>query len=349
MGTGRLLMTSRQPLVPAPHAIRLAMLGSSVGNGHPFSWSAIFNGYDRSCMARECPFPGIPEYLDKEPADTLTIAGARVTHVHCAGSGGFTADAVARCARIPHVVARPTDVIGEVDAVVIATDIGSEHVERARPFVEAGLPVFIDKPLADTEADLRQFAAWVADGRPIMSSSCMRYAKEFLPWRLSTRDLGDLRLVTATTAKRWETYGIHALEGVYPILGPGFLTVRNTGTADRTVVHLTHARGVDVVVVASADMLGGFGLLQLCGTKSRVQTAFADTHFAFKAQLQAFIDFLRTGVPPYPFAETVELVTLVIAGIESRRRGGAEIAVADLAPRDGAAGGAPAPARPAAP
>ena len=340
-------MTAPRPLVPAPHTIRLAVLGSSAGNGHPFSWSAIFNGYDRECMTRECPFPAIPAYLDKEPADTLTIAGAQVTHVHCAGSGGFTADAVARCARIPHVVERPTDVIGEVDAVVIATDIGSEHVERARPFVEAGLPVFIDKPLVDTGADLAQFVAWVAEGRPIMSSSCMRYAKEFLPWRLSTRDLGDLRLVTATTAKRWETYGIHALEGVYPILGPGFLTVRNTGTKDRAVVHLTHARGVDVVVVASADMLGGFGLLQLCGTQGRVQTAFADTHFAFKAQLQAFIDFLRTGVPPYPFAETVELMKLVIGGNESRRRGGAEIALADLAPPEGAAGGCPASAGPA--
>jgi predicted dehydrogenase len=319
------------PLVPDPHTIRLAILGATAGNGHPYSWAALFNGYDRALMRRECPFPGIPDYLDKESADTLTIPGARVTHVHCAGSGGFTAEHVARCTRIPHVVERPTDVIGAVDAVVIATDIGSEHVERARPFVEAGLPVFIDKPLADTMADLRQFMNWAAAGKPILSSSCMRYAKEFLPWRLSTRDLGDLRLAIATTPKSWETYGIHALEGLYPILGPGFLTIRNTGTADRNVVHATHVRGADVVVVASADMAGGFGLLQLCGTKGRVQTAFADTHFAFKAQLQAFIDWLRTGVAPYPFAETVELIQLVIGGIESRRRGGAEIALADLA------------------
>jgi hypothetical protein len=327
-------MQSPQPLVPAPHAIRLAILGSSVGNGHPYSWSAIFNGYDRELMTKECPFAGIPDYLEKESADTLTIPGAAVTHIHCAGNGGFTAEHVARCSRIPHVVDRATDVIGHVDAVVIATDIGSEHVERARPFVEAGLPVFIDKPLADTEADLTQFAAWVAAGKPILSSSGMRYAKEFLPWRLSTRDLGELRLVTATTPKSWEAYGIHALEGLYPILGPGFLTVRNTGTAERNVVHITHARGVDVLVVASADMFGGFGLLQLVGTKGRVQTAFADTHFAFKAQLAAFVDWLRTGVAPYPFIETVELMKLVIGGIESRRRGGAEIVIADLEPRE---------------
>jgi predicted dehydrogenase len=323
-------MPSAAPLVAAPHDIRLAILGSSVGNGHPYSWSAIFNGYDREAMVKECPFPGIPEYLEKESPDTLTIPGARVTHIHCAGNGGFTAEHVARLSRIPNVVERPTDFIGQVDAVIIATDIGSEHVARARPFVEAGLPVFVDKPLADNAADLRQFADWVAGGRPIMSSSCMRYAKEFMPFRSSTRDLGELRFVCITTPKSWEAYGIHALEGIYPILGPGFRTVRNTGTMDRNVVHLTHARGVDVIVVASADMYGGFGLLTLCGTKGRVQTAFSDSHFSFKAQLQAFIDYLRSGSQPYPFSETIELMQLVIAGIESRDGGGREITITPL-------------------
>ena len=67
------------------------------------------------------------------------------------------------------MVARPEDVIGEVDAVIIATDKGYEHVERCRPFVEAGLPVFVDKPLADNEEDLRTFVRWVDECRPIMS------------------------------------------------------------------------------------------------------------------------------------------------------------------------------------
>ena len=80
MPKGLSLTAPPQPLVPAPDAIRLGMLGSSVGNGHPYSWSALFNGYDRELMRKECPFPGIPDYLDKESADTLTIPGATVTH-----------------------------------------------------------------------------------------------------------------------------------------------------------------------------------------------------------------------------------------------------------------------------
>lgn len=320
-------------LVKNPADIRLAMLGCTPGNGHPYSWSAMFNGYDREAMTKECPFAGIPQYLNKEPAETLTIPGAKVTHIHCAGEGGFTAEHVAKCSLIPNVVAKATDVIGHVDAVIIATDIGGEHVERARPFIEAGLPVFVDKPLADNEADLTTFAEWVAAGRPIMSSSSMRYTKEFMPYRHSTHELGELRFVSITTAKSWETYGIHALEAIYPILGPGFLTAQNTGTKERNVVHLTHRCGADVVVIASADMYGSFGCLQLCGTAGNRALASGDSFFAFKAQLAAFTDYLRTGVHPFPFSETVELIKLVIAGKLSREQGGRLIHLKDLAPR----------------
>jgi hypothetical protein len=317
-------------LVKDPNNIRLAMLGCTPGNGHPYSWSAMFNGYDREAMTRECPFAGIPVYLNKQPTDTLTIPGAKVTHICCAGEGGFTAEHVAKCSLIPNVVQQPTDVIGHVDAVVIATDIGSEHVQRARPFIEAGLPVFIDKPLTDNTADLNTFRAWAAAGKPLMSSSSMRYTKEFMPYRISTRELGDLRFVSITTPKSWETYGIHALEAIYPILGPGFISARNTGTIDRNIVHLKHACGADVIVVASADMYGSFGCLQLCGTAGKVQLSSGDTFYSFKTQLEAFIGYLRTGVHPFPFSETVELMQLVIAGILSREQGGREVPLAEI-------------------
>ena len=317
-------------LVRKPDSITLAMLGCTSGNGHPYSWSAMFNGYDRERMTRECPFAGIPQYLNKEPAETLTIPGARVTHICCTGDGGFTAEHVAQCSLIPHVVSRPEDVIGKVDAVIVATDNGAEHVARARPFVEAGLPVFVDKPLADNAPDLKVFQEWVDAGKPIMSSSCMRYAKEFTPYRLSTHELGALRFVSITTPKSWERYGIHALEGIYPILGPGFISARNTGTVDRNVVHLTHRCGADVVVVASADMYGSFGCLQLCGTVGHAEAAFVDSFYSFKAQLVAFIDYLRTGVRPFPFSETVELMRMVIAGIRSRDECGRDVRLTEI-------------------
>jgi len=310
-----------------PNTIRLAMLGMVDGNGHPYSWSAIFNGYDKESMS-SCPFPGIPAYLDKEPSESFGIPGVKVTHIWT--DDPADAPKVAKASLIPNVVTRPEDVIGHVDAVVIATDKGNEHVERCRPFVEAGLPIFVDKPMVDNEEDLKTFSGWIRGGAPIMSSSCMRYCKEFAPYRMSTHDLGGLRFVSVTTCKSWERYGIHALEAVYPILGAGFESVRNTGTAGRDIVHLKHSRGVDVLVAAVTDMYGAFGAMQLCGTAGTATAKQSDTFHSFKAQLQAFVDFLRTGVRPFPYQETEELMKLVIAGVRSREQGGREVRLAKI-------------------
>ena len=307
-------------LVGSPGNISLGIIGMTEGNGHPYSWSAIFNGYDKDAMERECPYACIPEYLNNEPEGTLQIEGANVTHIYC--DERSDAESVAKASLIPNVVDSPEDMIDAVDAVLIATDIGSEHVERARPFVKAGVPVFIDKPLCDNSADLALFEKWVVDeGRPIVSSSAMRYAKEFEPYRISTRELGELRFISMTIKKKWETYGIHILEAVHSILGPGFETVRNTGTYDRNIVHLTHKRGVDVVLGVVSDMDPSGGML-IIGTDGSVAIQSKDAFYAFKAQLQAFTDFLRTGEPPRPFSETLELMRVLIAGIESRENGG---------------------------
>lgn len=307
--------------------IRLAMLGMVDGNGHPYSWSAMFNGYNKEEM-QHCGFPGIPAYLDKQPAHTFGIDRAKVTHVWT--DDPQDAEKVSKASLVPHIVNKPEDVIGQVDAVIIATDKGHEHVERCRPFVEAGIPIFVDKPLVDHEQDLQTFYKWVSSGAAIISSSSMRYCKEFMPYHRSTYELGELRFVSITTAKTWERYGIHAMESIFPILGPGFLSVANTGTYERNVVHLKHKCGADVVVTASYDMSGASGLLQLGGTKGFVQTKSGDSYFSFKTQLEAYISYLRTGEEPFPFSETVELMKVIIAGIRSREQGGKEIQIADI-------------------
>ena len=315
-------------LVPNQNDIRIAMLGMVDGNGHPYSWSAILNGYDREAM-KACPFPTIPEYLGAQPPEQLDLPGVRVTHIWT--DDPADAELVARAAHIPHVAEHAEDVIGQVDAVIVATDKGHEHVVRCRPFVEAGLPIFVDKPLVDNEADLRTFHAWVKAGAAILSTSAMRYARELVAAKKQLDEIGEPRYLSMSTAKSWERYGIHALEGLYPLTGPGFLSVRNTGTEQRNILHLKHSRPVDVVLIAIQDMYGGFCRLSAMGTQSAFDAAVADTFFAFKTQLQSFVTYLRTGERPVPWAETVELMKIIIAGIRSREDGGREVDLSEVA------------------
>lgn len=304
--------------------IRLAMLGMIEGNGHPYSWSGIINGYSPEEMAR-CPYAAIPAYMGRQPLDSVRIPGARVTHIWT--DDPADAPKVAAASLIDNVVTRPEDVIGQVDAVVIATDDGTDHVRRARPFVEAGLPVFVDKPMAVNLDELRQFVEWHRAGRILLSTSGMRYAPEM---RADFSALGDLRWITSFTCKTWERYGIHALEAVEPLTGPGFLTVTTQGGENGDVVHLTHRSGVRVTLGALHDAYGSFGAVHLYGTKGELALKLTDTYHAFRGQLVAWIDMLRTGRRPLPFEETVELMAVIIAGIRSREQGGRTIAIADI-------------------
>ena len=165
-----------------------------------------------------------PLVKSKQPQNTLGIENAEVTHVWT--DNPEDAKHVAEVAEIENIVSDPKDVIGEVDAVLVATDIGSEHVARCQPFIDADVPIFIDKPLCDNLSDLEIFQKWIDEGKNFISSSAMRYCKEYEPYHQSTHELGDLRYVNVTMAKSWEKYGIHALETVYPIVGPGFESIQ---------------------------------------------------------------------------------------------------------------------------
>ena len=307
--------------------LRLAMLGMIEGNGHPYSWSGIVNGYNPVEMAK-CPYAGIITYMGKQPLESIRIPGARVTHIWT--DDPADAPKVAAASLIEHVVSKPEDVIGHVDAVVIATDDGDDHVSRARPFIEAGLPIFIDKPMATNIADLRQFVQWHREGKIMLSTSGMRYAPETRLNDVQRTQLGDLRWITSFTCKTWERYGIHALEAVEPLLGSGFLTVQAHSDAGGDVICLTHRSGVRVTIGAIHDAYGSFGAVHLYGTKGDLPLKLTDTYHAFRGQLVAFIDMLHSGIRPLPFEETIELMAVIIAGIRSRAQQGAQIAVADI-------------------
>lgn len=304
---------------------KIAMLGMVDGNGHPYSWSAMFNGYNKEEMEK-CPFPVIPRYLEKEPLESFGVRGAKITHIWT--DDPEDAKKVAAASLIPNIVERPEDVIGQVDAVIIGTDKGWEHVERAKPFIEAGLPMFIDKPLCDNVEDLKTFCRWIKEGARIMSSSCLRYMKEYIPYQLSTNELGQLRYINMTMNKSWERYGIHALEPVFTITGPGYVSVRNTGGINNNILHLVHKDGIDVNLALIYDAAGS--PMKIIGTKESVTVPTKDSYFAFHKQLDMFVQYLETDVLPYPFAETVELMEIIIAGIRSREEGGRLVTLEEI-------------------
>jgi predicted dehydrogenase len=130
--------------------IKIGIIGMSEGNGHPYSWAAIFNGYDKKYM-NECPFPVIPEYLSKKEFPKDQINGARVTHIWTQSKS--TSEHIAKASKIEFIVDKPENLIQSVDAILLARDDYQRHYEMAKIFINAGLPIYIDKPIAITVED----------------------------------------------------------------------------------------------------------------------------------------------------------------------------------------------------
>ena len=54
------------------------------------------------------------------------------------------------------------------------------------------------------------------------------------------------------------------------------------------------------------------------------------THQNDCALFEKFAHYLRTGEPPFPFEQTVELIKLIIAGIRSREEGGRTVMLSEI-------------------
>lgn len=316
---------SATPEPPPDPILRVAMVGMIEGNGHPYSWSAIINGYDAAEMDA-CPYPVIPKYLGAQPAGSVGVAGVRVTHIWT--DNPTNAVHVAKATHIEHRVTAAEDVIGSVDAVLLATDDGFDHVQRALPFIAAGLPVFVDKPLSLTTRGLRTFVEWHKHGAKVQSSSGLRFAPELDA--TPTADLGDLRWIAGITCKNWERYGIHALEPIARLLGPGFLAVRLESLGSVEIAHLKHRSGVQVTLPVIPDGSATFATFHLTGTGGQRTMRLQDTYTAFRRQLLCFFDYVRTGRATYPFTETIELMCVLIAGLLSRAEQAREVSIEEI-------------------
>jgi predicted dehydrogenase len=287
--------------------LRLGVVGQSAGNGHPWSWPAIFNGYDAERMAR-CPFPAIPAYLAERrfPEDALT--GARVTHVWT--QDRRLSEDIARAARIDHVAGSLTEIADAVDAVLLARDDAERHREHAEPFLTAGLPVYIDKPLATTTAGARELYALARRPAQIFTCSALRYAEE-LVWPV---EVGEPVEIEATTPGPWETYGPHVVEPVVSWLRGrrvGRLTRTTAGTSVAVSGEFEGGVRVRLTALGASEEPIAFTVR---GTHGSARLVFRDSFSAFRSALAAFVAQVATGVDAIRRSEVLAVVRIIQVG-----------------------------------
>ena len=261
----------------------------SPGNGHPYSWSAICNGFDWQYM-KDCPFPVIPQYLSAEKYPDSFIGNAQVTHIWTQSKE--ISEHVAKASRIQNIVDNPADMIDQVDAILFARDDAENHYEMCKPFIESGKMIYIDKPLAfDMITANRIYALQKFEGQ-IFSCSAMKYAREIDENWEQIQGLGKISYIAASSMKKWDTYSAHVIDPVLRIIGDNIaakqsLVIRN-GNTQGIVMNLDNDITVDFVAHKSS---GNPIRLELYGDKGNLTLELKDTFYAFRG---ALIDFIKS-------------------------------------------------------
>lgn len=291
--------------------LRLGIIGMSEGNGHPYSWSAIFNGYEPAIMA-ECPFPAIPDYLSRHEFPRDAIEGAKVTHIWT--QDRQISEHIAAASRIAEVVDRYEDMAREVDAVLLARDDAGTHAAFAAPFLDAGLPIYIDKPLALSVADAKAIYARQKRTGQIFTCSALAYARELTLSQSDYNALGRLRYVEAVTPKDWDKYAIHVIEPLLRLLKhEGSITARSAGDSSITRLDLSWDSGL-CGQVAALGVKAGPLCIRLFGEKDWRELRFVDSFSCFKAALAHFVDIVRGDAPAQENSGVMEIIRLIEAG-----------------------------------
>ncbi|MFM9194822.1 MAG: Gfo/Idh/MocA family protein, partial [Planctomycetia bacterium] len=206
---------------PAPPVLKIGMIG--LDTSHCLEFTKLINA---------------------DPPDPQ-LAGCRVVAVHPKGSP----DIASSVSRVPEymvkIKAMGVEVVDDlpamlarVDVVLLETNDGRPHLAQATAVIEAGKPLFIDKPVAGSLADAIVIYRLAEErGVPVFCSSALRFGKAAQAVRGGS--IGDVTGCDAWSPCEIEPthpdlfwYGIHGCELLFTAMGPGVKTVTRTKTAD---------------------------------------------------------------------------------------------------------------------
>ena len=293
--------------------IKIGMIGISKGNGHPFSFSSIVNGFN-SIEMKKSGWKNIYDYLKERDESEFGFDKIKITHVWTQNKDETIK--IAKAAKIENVVDKLEDMIPEVNGVIVARDDYKNHFKIASKFLEKNKYVFIDKPLSLDISELKYFFKYLKTGK-LMSCSGARYTKELDSLRANIKNFGDIKLIRGTIKNNLEQYGIHLLEGIFGVVNfqvesilyipskHSSLILRNK---DNSLIH------IDALGEAPNNVQFDFW-----SNKKRFHTEVNDSFSMFRRTLYHFVKMIRTDKPSIKPDHVINMMKILIAANISKK------------------------------
>ena len=234
------------------------------------------------------------------------------------------------------------EMAGAVDCAVLHGCDWDKHIEKARPFVEAGKAVLVDKPMAGCLRDLKQLRAWADAGVRIAGGSSLRFCDEAQDWLvLPEEERGTPQTVFAGCGVDEFNYGVHGYALLSAFMGPGIASVRHLsdGGQHRIAVYWQDGR-MGVLAVGGAEQWLPFHAAVV--TERGVFHCHPASGGLYFALLSRVLPYLagETDTPPMPMGVLMEPELCALAARRSWMEGNRCVALDELGEEPGYDGAA---------
>jgi len=289
---------------------RIGIIGSE--NSHAMIFSKIFNSIEGDYRHLNCRVVAV---MGEDEAASRAVADA------CGVS----------------VVSSPKEMLGAVDAVMVTSRNGGLHLRYARPFLEAGIPAFVDKPIANDFAEAAEIARLArASGAPLMGGS----STKLVPAVLRMAALREAATADGTLlgGSVWAPLNMVNPYGGFYFYSSHLVEIalRIFGQRPASVI-ANEARGSVAALLRYPEFDVSLHFLQGAGhygatvhTAKASPTGPIDISECYLLEARAFAEMLATGAAHQPIEDLIRPV-LILNAIEEAYRTGAPRHLPDVA------------------
>jgi hypothetical protein len=228
------------------------------------------------------------------------------------------------------------ELLKKVDVVFLESVDGRPHLEQVKPVLRAKKPVFIDKPVAGSLADAVEIYRLAKEsGTPCFSSSSLRFSPNIRGVReeakfgdiLGCDTFGPCHLEPHHPDLFW--YGIHGVETLFTIMGPGCESVTRLETDNAEFVMGKWKDGRVGTFRGIRKGKSDYGAM-VFGTKT---VGPSGGFGGYEPLVVEICKFFETGKPPVTAEETLEIYAFMEAADESKRQGGKPVTLESVLSR----------------
>ena len=233
------------------------------------------------------------------------------------------------------------DMVDKVDVGFVQSCNWDKHLEQAMPFIKAGKPVFIDKPVIGNLKDANTLRQLVKDGAYVIGSSSARHADEIQAFlKKPVEERGEIVSIFGTCGVDEFNYSIHIVEIFTEIAGAKATACRFDGYGTAPDGHKVETYTLEFengMIAQYHTYIGGWRPfhLTIMTTKGSYQIAIDSTKI-YVALLREIYRELKNGKSNLADVETLINCSLVmLCGKKSRDElNGKKVAIEELTESD---------------